>query len=96
MIKKWAETRWDSRWTSIDSVKQNYPSLIATLQEFEDERTERSTDARGLRIALQKPLFLVALFVLHRLLGKIKILSDQLKCKTRSNCDDTSSLLSIT
>ena len=81
-IKKWAETRWDSRWTSIQSVMENYKVLIETLKELIDESTERSIDARGLLLSLREPLFIVTIFILHRLLGKIKILSDQLKCKT--------------
>ncbi len=35
-IKKWAETRWDSRWTSIQSIIQNYKVLIKSLEELED------------------------------------------------------------
>ncbi len=80
-IKKWAKTRWDSRWTSIRSIIQNYKVLIKSLEELEDEGTERSTDARGLLLALKEPLFIVTIFILDLLLGKIKILSDQLKCK---------------
>ncbi|CAF5104178.1 unnamed protein product, partial [Rotaria magnacalcarata] len=44
--------------------------------------TERSTDARGLLLALNEPLFIVTIFIMDRLLGKIKILSDQLKSKS--------------
>lgn len=80
-IKKWAETRWDSRWISIQSIIENYEALNQSLEELADEDTERSVDARGLLLALKEPLFLVTIFILHRLLGKIKILSDQLKCK---------------
>lgn len=80
-IKKWAETRWDSRWNSIRSVIDNYPALNRSLAELVDEGTERSTDARGLLFALKEPLFIVTIFILDRLLGKIKILSDQLKCR---------------
>ena len=80
-IKKWAETRWDSRWTSINSIIENYKVLIKSLEELEDEGTERSTDARGLLLALKEPLFVVTIFILDCLFGKIKILSDQLKCK---------------
>lgn len=81
-IKKWAETRWDSRWISIQSIIENYEALNQSLEELADEDTERSIDARGLLLALKEPLFLVTIFTLHLLLGKIKILSDQLKCKT--------------
>ncbi|CAF1565842.1 unnamed protein product [Rotaria magnacalcarata] len=81
-IKKWTETRWDSRWTSIQSVIENYKALNQSLEELVDEGTERSIDARGLLLALKEPLFVVTIFILHRLLGKIKILSDQLKSKS--------------
>ncbi|CAF4508695.1 unnamed protein product [Rotaria magnacalcarata] len=47
-----------------------------------DDGTERSTDARGLLLALNEPLFIVTIFIMDRLLGKIKILSDQLKSKS--------------
>lgn len=80
-IKKWAETRWDSRWTSINSIIENYKPLIQSLEELANEDTERSIDARGLLLAIQEPMFIVTIFILHRLFGKIKILSDQLKCK---------------
>ncbi|CAF2189047.1 unnamed protein product, partial [Rotaria magnacalcarata] len=77
-IKKWAETKWDSRWTSINSIIQNYKVLIKSLEELEDEGTKRSTDARGPLLALTEPLFVVTIFILDCLLDKIKILSDQL------------------
>ncbi|CAF4122768.1 unnamed protein product, partial [Rotaria magnacalcarata] len=81
-IKKWAETRWDSRWTSIQSVIENYKALNQSLEELVDEGTERLIDTRGLLLALKEPLFVVTIFILHGLLGKIKILSDQLKSKS--------------
>ncbi|CAF4599072.1 unnamed protein product [Rotaria socialis] len=81
-VKKWAETRWDSRWTSIKYIIQNYKVLINSLEELADDGTERSTDARGLLLALNEPLFIVTIFIMDRLLGKIKILSDQLKSKS--------------
>ena len=80
-IKNWAETRWDSRWTSIQSIIHNYKLLIHSLEELAVKGTERLTDARGLLLGLKGPLFIVVLFILHSLLGKIKILSDQLKCR---------------
>jgi hypothetical protein len=78
-LKGWAETRWDSRWSSIDSIKQNYKTLVVCFQELEIEGTDRSVDARGLLLAIKEPMFIVALFILHRVLGIIKVLSDQLK-----------------
>lgn len=59
----------------------NYKALNKCLDELANEGTERSTDALGLLFALKEPLFIVTIFTLHLLLGKIKILSDQLKCK---------------
>ncbi|CAF3976119.1 unnamed protein product [Rotaria sp. Silwood2] len=81
-IKTWAETRWDSRWTSIHSIIENYQALILSLDELENESTERSIDARGLLLSLKESLFIVTIFILHCILGKIKILSDQLKSKS--------------
>ncbi|CAF3472113.1 unnamed protein product [Rotaria socialis] len=57
-------------------------ALNQSLEELVDKGTERSIDARGLLLALKEPLFVVTIFILHRLLGKIKILSDQLKSKS--------------
>ncbi|CAF2145094.1 unnamed protein product [Rotaria magnacalcarata] len=47
-------------------------------QELADDGTERSTDARGLLLALNEPLFIVTIFIMDRLLDKIIVLSDQL------------------
>ncbi|CAF1325117.1 unnamed protein product [Rotaria magnacalcarata] len=52
------------------------------LEELADDGTERSTDARGLLLALNEPLFIVTIFIMDSLLGKIKILSNQLKSKS--------------
>ncbi|CAF1489142.1 unnamed protein product [Adineta ricciae] len=81
-LKAWAETRWDSRWSSIDSIQRNYGTLLVCFQELEAEATKRSVDARGLLRAMKKPTFVVTLFILHKVLGIIKILSDQLKAKS--------------
>ncbi len=80
-LKLWAQTRWDSRWLSIDAIKNNYGAVVTALMELIDEGGHRSIDARGLLAAIQEPLFLVSMFILHMLLGPIKILSDQLKGK---------------
>ena len=80
-IKKWAPTRWDSRWVSIHSIIENYNVLNESFEELIDEGSERSVDARGLLLAIKQPIFVVTMFILDRLCGKIKILSDQLKCK---------------
>jgi hypothetical protein len=54
---------------------------MQSLEELEEEGTDRSIDARGLLLALKEPLFIVTIFIIHHLFGKIKVLSDQLKCK---------------
>ncbi|CAM4938755.1 unnamed protein product [Rotaria socialis] len=78
-LKLWAQTRWDSRWISIDALKNNYSAIITALSDLIDNGGHRAIDARGLLAATQEPLFLVSMFILHILLGPIKILSDQLK-----------------
>jgi hypothetical protein len=75
----WASTRWDSRWETIDAVIRNYPAILRAFEEILEEGGDRSIDARGLILAVKEPIFLVSLCVLHRLMGPIKILSDQLK-----------------
>ncbi|CAF4685019.1 unnamed protein product, partial [Rotaria magnacalcarata] len=72
-LKHWCDTRWDSRWSSIHALIQNYKALIISLEELESEGDERSVDARSLLMAL-------------RIFGIIKILSDQLKAKTIDFC----------
>jgi hypothetical protein len=80
-IKKWSNIRWDSRWSSINSLIQNYKPLLISLQELEEEGGERSIDARGLLLAMKAPTFVVSLFIVHKIFGIIKVLSDQLKGK---------------
>ena len=57
---------------------------MQSLKELEYEGTERSTDAPSLLLRLKEPLFIVTLFILDRLRGKIKIVSDQFKCRSFS------------
>ena len=78
-LKRWAETRWDSRWSSINSIIQNYSALLICLKELESEGTDRSVDAKGLLLVIRESKFLATLSILHKVLGIIKILSDQLK-----------------
>ncbi|CAF0733420.1 unnamed protein product [Adineta steineri] len=89
-IKKWSNIRWDSRWSSINSLLQNYKAILITLQELEEEGSERSIDARGLILAIKVPIFVVSLIVVHKVFGIIKVLSDQLKAKsidfTKAQC----------
>lgn len=84
-LKLWALTRWDSRWQSIDSIIRNYPAVIQALQDLSEEGTgARSVNAAGLLLHLRKSIFIVSSFILEKLLGIIKILSDQLKSKSFS------------
>jgi hypothetical protein len=80
-IKKWSDTRWDSRCSSINSFIKNYKGLLISLQELEDEGNDRSVDARGLLLAIKTPIFIVSLFIGQKIFGIIKVLSDQLKGK---------------
>jgi len=79
----WASTRWDSRWETIDAVIRNYPAILRAFEEIIEEGGDRSIDARDLILAVKEPIFLVSLCVLYRLMGPIKILSDQLKSMLR-------------
>ncbi|CAF1475900.1 unnamed protein product, partial [Adineta ricciae] len=81
-LKKWSNIRWDSRWSSVNALIGNYKSLLLSLEELENENDERSVDARGLLLALKVPKFIVTLFIVHKIFGIIRILSDQLKAKT--------------
>ncbi|CAF1494792.1 unnamed protein product, partial [Rotaria magnacalcarata] len=85
-LKHWCDTRWDSRWSSIHALIQNYKALIISLEELESEGDERSVDARSLLMALRVPTFIITLFIIHKIFGIIKILSDQLKAKTIDFC----------
>ncbi len=78
-LKKLAKTRWDSRFKSIDSIKSNYSAVIEALQDLIQDGGNRAVDARGLLVVMKDSLFIISMFILHRMLGPIKILSDQLK-----------------
>ncbi|CAF1268253.1 unnamed protein product [Rotaria sordida] len=78
-LKLWANIRWDSRWTSLDAILNNYQAIVLALNDLIQEGGARAVDAKGLLLVVQEPLFVVTLFVLHKLLGPIKILSDKLK-----------------
>ena len=80
-LKKWANTRWDSRFKSIDAIKNNCSAIIKALEDLIEDGGSRAVDAGGLLLAMKKSMFIVAMFILHQLLGPIKILSDQLKGK---------------
>ncbi|CAF4733983.1 unnamed protein product [Rotaria sp. Silwood2] len=78
-LKKWSSIRWDSRWSSIDSIIKNYRAILKALNDLIDDGDARSADANGLLIAFKEPLFIITLFVIHKILGPIKILSNQLQ-----------------
>lgn len=80
-LKKWGNTHWDSRFKSIDAIKNNFSAIIKALEDLIEEGGNRAVVARGLFVRMKESIFIVAMFILHRLLGPIKILSDQLKGK---------------
>ena len=57
----------------------NYQAIVLALDELIEEGGTRAVESKGLVLVLQEPLFVVTLFILHKLLGPIKILSDKLK-----------------
>ncbi|CAF3872350.1 unnamed protein product [Rotaria sp. Silwood2] len=84
-------------WKNNDKIDRNsifkeYLLGLVKLNEFdaekelENEGDERSVDARGLLVALRVPTFTITLFIIHKIFGIIKILSDQLKAKTMDFC----------
>ncbi|CAF1366267.1 unnamed protein product [Rotaria sordida] len=78
-LKKWSYIRWDSRWTSINAIINNYQAILKALNDLLDDGDTRSVDANGLLIAIKEPLFIVTLFIMHKIFGPIKILSNQLQ-----------------
>ncbi|CAF2082966.1 unnamed protein product [Rotaria magnacalcarata] len=79
-LKLWAITRWDSRWTAINAVVNNFPAILKALSDIsEDGNGSRATNAGGLLMHVQKSIFIVTSFILHKFLGIIKVLSDHLK-----------------
>lgn len=78
-LKPWGNTRWDSRWSSIDAIRKNFGALTRALQQLVDEQSRRSIDARGLLQSMRTSSFVVTTFAMFAVLGPIKILSDQLK-----------------
>ncbi|CAF0990826.1 unnamed protein product [Adineta steineri] len=74
----------------LNEFDANTLTILITLQELEEEGSERSIDARGLILAIKVPIFFVSLIVVHKVFGIIKVLSDQLKAKsidfTKAQC----------
>ncbi len=78
-LKQWTETRWDSRYESISAIINNYSILLSALEALVEDGGDRAIDGRGLLISMKSSTFAITGFVLLKLLGPIKILSDQLK-----------------
>ncbi|CAF1338639.1 unnamed protein product, partial [Rotaria sordida] len=79
-LKLWAWTRWDSRWNAIDFIINNFPAIIKALNDISEEGSgSRSINAGGLLVHVKKSIFIITSFILHRLFGLIKVLSDHLK-----------------
>ena len=71
--------KWDSRWPLINALIQDYEVLRIFFRELEYEGSERSIDARDSLIAIKQPIFVITFFIVHKVFGIIKILSNQLK-----------------
>lgn len=81
-LKLWANTRWDSRWVAIDSIINNFPAIVKALHDLSEEGSgTRSTNAFGLLVHVKKPVFIISTFILHKLFGIVKVLSDHLKSR---------------
>ncbi|CAF1464519.1 unnamed protein product, partial [Rotaria sordida] len=79
-LKLWAWTRWDSRWNAIDFIINNFSAIIKALNDISEEGSgSRSINAGGLLVHVKKSIFIITSFILHRLFGLIKVLSDHLK-----------------
>ena len=81
-LKLWADTRWDSRWTSINAVVNNFPAILKALHDLSEQGSgTRSTNASRLLMHVKKSIFIVTSLILHKLFGIIKVLSDHLKSR---------------
>ena len=81
-LKLRSDIRWDSRWDSIDSLIRNYSAVLQAFEDIIEEENSRSVNARDLLISVKEQMFISTLFILHELMGPIKILSNQLKSKS--------------
>lgn len=78
----WANTRWDSRWTAIDAIVNNFSAILKALDDISEDGTgTRSINAGGILVHVKKSIFIVTSFILHKIFGLIKILSDHLKSR---------------
>ena len=81
-LKLWADTRWGSRWASINAVVNNFPAILKALHALSEQGSgTRSANAGGLLMYVKKPIFIITSFILHKSFGIIKVLSDHLKSK---------------
>ncbi|CAF3455905.1 unnamed protein product, partial [Rotaria sp. Silwood2] len=55
-LKLWANIRWDSRWTSLDAILNNYQAIVLALNDLIEEGGARAVDAKGLLLVVQEPL----------------------------------------
>jgi len=79
-LELWTITRWDSRWKSIDAIVKNYPAIVKALQDLSEENSgKRSINAGGLLMHVRKSIFIITSFILRKLFGLVKVLSDHLK-----------------
>ena len=61
---------------------KNFPAILKSLDDVSEEGSgSRSINAGGLLVHVKKSIFLITSFILHRLFGLIKVLSDHLKSK---------------
>jgi hypothetical protein len=52
---------------------------MLALNDLIEDGGARAVDAKGLLVLTEQPVFVITLFILHKLLGPIKVLSDKLK-----------------
>ena len=77
-LTSWSDIRWDS----IGALVRNYSAVVQAFGHIIEEADSHSVNARGLLIAVKDPIFVATLFILYKLMGPIKILSNQLKSKS--------------
>ena len=88
-LKSWSDIRWDSRWSSINTIIINYGPIAVALEDLIGEGDHRAVDARGILSAIKEPIFITAMFILNKLFGSIKILSDRLKSSQKHFREET-------
>ncbi|CAF4084727.1 unnamed protein product, partial [Rotaria sordida] len=75
---------------------QEYPAIIKALDDISEEDSDtRSTNAGGLLRHVKKSMFIITSFILHKLLGLIKVLSNHLKNPSLDYIRDEHFILSI-